>query len=84
MALTAGQMLINELDDLRRLLETFFKDVSSSGVERTSHFLNYIGTDCRHFKKSMDLFMEEDYEKLRDSVSELSELFNIIEGKKHE
>jgi len=82
MALTSGQMLINELDDLRRLLETFYKQVSDSGVERTAHFLAFSGTDCRYYTKSMDLFLSEDYEKLRDSVRQLSETIDIIEGKR--
>jgi len=82
MGLSAGQMLINELDDLRRLLEAFYKDVSSSGVERTSHFLNYVGSDCRYYQKSMELFMSEDYPKIKESVRELAELIDIIEGKR--
>lgn len=73
--------LITDLEKLRTFLNKLTSELNSSGVERTAHFLNYVGTDCAYFKKSIEFFLEEDYDKLRDTIRDLADLFDILEGK---
>ena len=66
-----GERLIIALDQLRAR-------ISSSGVERTAGLRNAMGDDCSFYRKSLDLFLDRDYEDieslLRDSITEFDKL----------
>jgi len=55
--------------------------LDNSGVERTFHMKRIMGSDCQLYQKSMNLFVDEDYEELRNLTHDIWEQFNIIEGK---
>lgn len=68
-----GEVLLEELNKLRdRLIH--------SGVERTVGLRDHMGSDCIHYRKSMDLFLKKDYIELRDLINNINKLFKEIEG----
>lgn len=79
--MTPGEELINNLNDLRIKLNDLSARLNSSGVERTIGLKTALGEDCRYYRKSMGLFLDKDYEDLRNKVKSLNDLFNLIEGK---
>lgn len=75
------QQLILDLERLRKFLNALHSDLNSSGVERTAHFLTFVGQDCAYFKKSMEFFLAEDYDTLKAIIRDLSDLFDLIDGR---
>lgn len=73
--------MVRDLEMLRRKLEKMRDRLEDSGVERTFHMKRIMGSDCQLYQKSMNLFVDEDYEELRDLTSSIWEQFQIIEGK---
>ena len=77
-----GEELITELEKLRILLNEITSELNSSGVERTAHFLKFVGTDCSYYRRSLDLFLSEDYDKLKEIILNLADLFMILDGRR--
>jgi hypothetical protein len=75
-----GEELVRDLEGLRRLLLKLHDRLNDSGVERTFHLRRILGDDCTHYRKSMNLFVEEDFEPLRDLVADINDQFLLIEG----
>jgi len=69
--------LIDYLNDLRIAL-------NSSGVERTTGLKKTMGKTCQYYKKSRDLFLDQDYDKIRNLFYQVEKQFNIVEGKRKE
>ena len=78
------QQLILDHERLREFLNALHKDLNSSGVERTAHFLTFVGQDCAYFKKSMEFFLAEDYDTLKTVIKDLNDLFDIIDGRRND
>jgi hypothetical protein len=77
-----GAELIRELEKLRKLLNQLTGELNSSGVARTAHFLNYVGNNCSYYRKSLDLFLDKDYDKLRDRIRDCADLFDVLDGRR--
>jgi hypothetical protein len=77
------QQLILDLEKLRKYLNSLHKELNNSGTERTAHFLTYVGQDCSYFKKSMEFFLAEDYDKLKNVIRDLADIFDIIDGRRN-
>lgn len=77
------EQLITELENLRKELLALSEELKTTGVERTSGLLEYMGNDCRFYSKSMDLFLSNDYERIRNRIFSLNALFQTLEGKKN-
>jgi len=75
-----GEQLINQLDTLRTELNRFAEKLESSGVERTRGLRETMGRDCSFYRKSLDLFLRNDYTALRKLCASTHELFERIEG----
>ena len=78
---TPGDELVSNLETLRRRLDKLRDRLDSSGVERTFHLKRIMGSDCSMYQRSMNLFLDEDYEDLRVLISETRDIFSVIEGK---
>jgi len=78
---TPGELLVRDLESLRVLLNKLHDKLNASGVERTFHLRRIMGKDCTYLRKSMNLFVDEDFEPLRDMILELHDQFLLIEGK---
>ena len=78
---TPGELLVRDLESLRLLLNKLSTKLNESGVERTFHLRRIMGKDCTYLKKSMNLFVDEDFEPLRDLITEAHRMFLLIEGK---
>ena len=72
--------LILDLEKLRKLLNILTSELNSSGVERTAHFLTYVGENCAYFKKSLELFLDEDYDRLKSVIRDLADTFDLLDG----
>ena len=79
---TPGELLIRDLESLRSLLNQLHDKLNASGVERTFHLRRIMGKDCTYLKKSMNLFVDEDFEPLRNLIAEVNDRFLLIDGKK--
>ena len=73
--------LIDDLEELRKALLSFSDSLEKSGVERTTGLKVNLGADCPYYKKSKDIFLSRDYEKVRDSFLSCLSQYRIIEGK---
>ena len=71
--------LIAELNKLRKLLNDLHVTINDSGVERTNGLKNALGAECQYYKKSLQLFLNQDYEKLRDLVNQVHAHFEVAE-----
>ena len=74
-------LLLAELDKLRKLLNQLHDRLNASGVERTVGLKKALGAGCDYYKKSLHLFLEQDYEALRDLVKIVDNLFTCCELK---
>lgn len=68
-----GEELVQELDLLRQRL-------NKSKVEATNGLRDALGNNCTFFRKSMDKFVQNDYEDIKDRINQIQTLFNLIEG----
>ena len=71
--------LITDLNTIRKLLIDLSDRLETSGVERTKGLCNALGPSCTYYKKSLQLFLENDYEQLRDLVTKIKNEFDIAE-----
>jgi hypothetical protein len=78
--LSDGDLLIQELELLRQYLLTLSDRLNKSGIERTHYMRGHKGADCGYFKKSMDLFLDFDYDEVRTLINTVYERFETIEG----
>lgn len=78
--LSDGDILIQELEVLRQTLVKLTEKLTNSGVERTHYLRGHMGADCGYFKKSMDLFLDFDYDEIKALINAVHERFDIIEG----
>lgn len=78
---TPADELVRDLEKTRVLLNQLCDRLNKSGVERTFHLRRILGADCHNYRKSMSLFIDEDFEELRFLVQDLNEQFLILEGK---
>ena len=59
-----GEELIRLLDDLRISL-------NKSGVERTQGIKIAMGNNCAYYRKSLDLFLDKDYNNISKLVRKI-------------
>jgi hypothetical protein len=78
---TLADDMINQLDDLRLYLMELEDRLKKSGIERTKGLRDAMGDDCRFYKRSMQLFLEKDYEDIKTKIENAHKLFLLIEGK---
>jgi hypothetical protein len=79
---TVADELIDQLDVLRLDLMNLESRLSQSGVERTKGLRDAMGEECRFYRRSMNLFLERDYEDLKTKIENAHKLFLLIEGKR--
>jgi hypothetical protein len=79
---TVADELIDQLDVLRLDLMNLESRLSQSGVERTKGLRDAMGEECRFYRRSMNLFLEKDYEDLKTKIENAHKLFLLIEGKR--
>lgn len=79
---TLGDQLIDALDELRVKLNDTQDRLNNSGVERTRGLRKAMGRDCSHYKKSLDLFLRDDYMELKSMIESVLKKFDLVEGKK--
>ena len=79
---TVADELIDQLDTLRLDLMSLESRLASSGVERTKGLRDAMGEECRFYRRSMQVFLEKDYEDLKQKIENAHKLFLLIEGKK--
>ncbi len=72
--------LIDDLEDLRVALHLLHERLEKSGVARTTGLKVNMGDDCHYYRKSKDLFLQRDYEQVRDLVLKAVSQFRLIEG----
>lgn len=69
-----GEELINILELLRRRL-------SSSGVQRTDGLRRSMGSNCRFYRRSLDIFLDRDFDDLntllQKALEELGKINNV-------
>jgi hypothetical protein len=75
-----GDELIDLLDDLRVNLNQLVQKCNDSGIERTKGLRDVMGEDCVYYKKSLALFIQKDYDELKNLVEACNKKFNQIEG----
>lgn len=68
-----GVSLLEDLEKLRLLL-------CDSGVERTITLGKEMGFDCPYHRKSRDLFIQNDYEKIMKQFLVVLDKYRIVEG----
>jgi len=69
-------------EQLLLLLEKLRIRLSNSGVERTQGLRDNMGRDCPYYRKSMQLFLERDYEDVKNLTKQINTVLSIIEGEK--
>jgi hypothetical protein len=79
--LTPGDELVRDLELLRQKMSKLVDRLNQSGVERTFHLRRLLGANCHNYRKSMTLFVDGDFEDIRDMIADLQDQFIIIEGK---
>ena len=79
--MTPADELVRDLEKTRVILKTLCDRLDKSGVERTFHLRRILGADCHNYRKSMALFVDEDFEELRELIVELNDQFILLEGK---
>ncbi len=79
---TVADELIDQLDVLRLDLMNLEARLSQSGVERTKGLRDAMGEECRFYRRSMNLFLERDYEDIKTKIENAHKLFLLIEGKR--
>ena len=75
-----GEELISLLDTLRINLLQLSDKLKDSGVERTQGLKDAMGIDCPYYRKSLNLFLEQDYTELKNLITATNKQFNLIEG----
>jgi hypothetical protein len=68
-----GEKLILCLDKLRARL-------NSSGTERTAGLRKAMGDDCTFYRKSLDIFLNRDYDDIEALLSEAKAEFDKLKG----
>jgi hypothetical protein len=71
-------------ESLLLLLERLRTRLSTSGVERTTGLLLAKGNDCPYYRKSLDIFLDQDYDQLKQLVDTLHTEFARYQGPSHE
>jgi hypothetical protein len=79
---TLGDDLVDALDNLRVKLNETQDLLNKSGVERTRGLRDIMGKECSHYRKSLDMFIRDDYMELKSMVESLVVKFDLVEGKK--
>jgi len=79
--LTPGDELVRDLEKTRVLLNQICDRLNKSGVERTFHLRRILGADCSSYRKSMALFVDEDFDKIREMIADINDQFILLEGK---
>jgi hypothetical protein len=72
--------LIDDLDSLRIALLSFSDRLEKSGVERTTGLKANLGDDCPYYKKSKDVFLNRDYDQVKDLFLKVLDQYRIVEG----
>lgn len=67
--------------DLIDYLEILRKDLNKSGVERTVGLKVGMGNNCPYYKKSKDIFLSNDYDRIKKSLLLVLKQLEIVEGK---
>ena len=79
--LTPADELVRDLEKTRVLINKLCDRLNQSGVERTFHLRRIMGADCRNYRRSMSFFVDDDFEDLRELITELNDQFLLLEGK---
>jgi hypothetical protein len=66
-----GEELIQILDELRNVL-------NRSGVERTAGLLRELGDDCSYYRKSLDIFLKRDYDRVYGVIKQAKEVMDKL------
>lgn len=69
------------MSDLIDVLEDLRVRLNKSGVERTTGLKKEMGDDCQYYRKSKDIFLQRDYDDLKQLTLSLVDQFRLIEGK---
>lgn len=78
---TELDLLLEDLDKTRKLLNQLRDRINASGVERTVGLKKALGAGCDYYKKSLRLLLAEDYDSLRDLVKTVDNLFTACDQK---
>jgi len=69
--LIPGEKLILLLEELRVFM-------NASGIERTAGLHDALGDDCSYYRKSLDLFLDRDFDKLDELIHSAKEEINKV------
>lgn len=67
--------------DLVDYLEHLRANLSNSGVERTTGLKLSMGPTCAYYKKSKDLFLSNDYDRIKKVLLDTVRQLELVEGK---
>ena len=68
--------------DILDALETLRVLLNNSGIERTTGLRKRMGSDCSYFRKSRDLFLSRDYDRIVAQLAVVSAQLTIMGGPK--
>lgn len=74
-------MLIDDLEELRLALLSFSDRLEKSGVSRTVGLRTNLGDDCPYYHKSKDIFLNRDYDQLKELFLKCLASYRLVEGK---
>jgi hypothetical protein len=66
--------------DLVRKLAELRVRINNSGVERTKAILDGMGADCSYYRKSLDIFLDKDYEELKTILYDILNIMEKLDG----
>jgi hypothetical protein len=78
--LLPGEKLVDKLETLRLFLENFVDKLDESGTKRTKGLREWKGRSCAWYWKSMELFLNKDYEVMKKLILEAAELIKECEN----
>jgi len=64
--------------DLIQLLEELRVELNQAGVERTAGLLRAMGDDCSYYRKSLNIFLDKHYDKVKNLVTKAGQMINNI------
>lgn len=74
-----GQDLLNCLAELDDMLWSLHLRLAQSGVARTHGLREWKGEQCGYFVKSLALFLQKDYNDIKELVQKTESLFSAVE-----
>ena len=71
-------MNIPGVELVRKLAELRVR-INNSGVERTKAILDGMGADCNYYRKSLDIFLDKDYEDLKIILRDILDIMDKLD-----